>query len=248
MTVDVKGKGLLAMKDLQVGDHVKTGVDQYEPIYMFGHHDSTAKGTFVQLSTAASKLELSTKHLVFVGDKKNAIPAGRVKIGDYLQLENGATTEVRAIKTVTREGLYAPFTLSSGKLLVNGILSSSYVSMQGQDESFHIGEYVTGLSHHEAGHFFTTPLRFLYRLGWNLSNKSGGISAWVPFDLATWVFHQSPTLIMGMLSVVGAAILPFYLLEQILIAPTLSVAAAMCFAAVVMTMMVQSSKTKSKLI
>ena len=58
------------MKDLQVGDLVKTeGQNRaaYEPIYSFAHFERHAKADFLQFSLEGKQLlEVTSEHLVYV--------------------------------------------------------------------------------------------------------------------------------------------------------------------------------------
>jgi Hint module len=101
-TVQVEGKGPVAMKDLQLGEKVLTASHDYEPVYAFGHRHLTQAAKFIQFNDA---LEITGAHLVFVEGKVNPVRADSVKVGDFLQ-----GGEVKSIKTIQRAGVYTPLT------------------------------------------------------------------------------------------------------------------------------------------
>ena len=130
-TVQVQQKGLVAMKDLQMGDFVLTDAasQKYEPVYSFGHYDKNWQADFVQLETAQNSLGLTANHLVYLQGQRSPIRADQVQLGDSIQTSTPASTPVTKISTVQNQGLFMPLT-QSGKIMVNGILASSYVSIQ----------------------------------------------------------------------------------------------------------------------
>jgi hypothetical protein len=78
-------------------------------------------------------LVLSRHHVVFAADARFAIPASLVKVGDELLDAFGAKLSVVSIRAVVaRGGLYAPFT-PSGKIVVDGVMASSFVALGGDD-------------------------------------------------------------------------------------------------------------------
>lgn len=128
-TVDVLGKGPTNMKDVRVGDHVRTASGNFRQVYAFGHHSPDVPAKFLKMSTSEGQsLEVTGKHLVFVGGSDNLIPAEDIQIGDKLQTKAGPTLVVK-IQEIEGVGMYAPFT-TDGTLLVNDIAASSYVSVE----------------------------------------------------------------------------------------------------------------------
>jgi len=127
-TVQVRGKGSVMMKDLQLNDNVLVEGGKYEPVYDFGHYDTSSKQTFVQIHTDVSDkkpIELTDDHFIFVGSE--TVPAGSVKVGDVLSYSQETVTK---ISLVNKEGMYMPLT-PSGKIVVNGQQASTYVSLLG---------------------------------------------------------------------------------------------------------------------
>jgi len=139
MTVDVLGKGAKSMDELVVGDKVLGADGTYTTVYSFGHLDATLQSEFVQIHTSKKQhtpLEMTKDHLLYVYDesaskKAHLIPAGQVKVGDFL-LTSGSEQEsparVESIRKVKRKGIYAPFT-RTGDIVVNGIVASNYVAL-----------------------------------------------------------------------------------------------------------------------
>lgn len=76
-------------------------------------------------------MEATSNHFVFVQNpqgKKEAVPAGTLKVGNILYGPDGAQEVITNIRSVTRDGIYAPFT-PSGTIIVDGIEASSYASL-----------------------------------------------------------------------------------------------------------------------
>jgi len=177
--VQVEDKGLVSMKDLQVGDSILVDDGRYERIYSFGHLDRTRKASFLKLETTSSTIEISANHLLFVEGETNAIPAGQVKIGDNLIHVRGDKSMVTSIENVQRIGLYAPFT-PSGNLIVNNLLASNFVAL---DESQMTVE-IMGIhfNWHWLAHKFEFPHRLVcHYLSYCTSESynEAGISNWV---------------------------------------------------------------------
>ena len=163
-TVQVKQKGLTAMKDLQMGGSVLTDAasQKYEPVYSFGHYDKNWDADFVQLKTAQASLELTANHLVYLNGQSNPVRADMVQIGDVVQTgTTGSNHAVTNISMVQKRGVYLPLT-PSGNIVVNGILSSSYVSIQ--DDAPAIVQHPLlqfWLSEHMLSHLWMAPFRML---------------------------------------------------------------------------------------
>ena len=165
-TVQVKGKGTVSMKNVQVGDYVMSSPQGdtyvYDQVYALGHYDPDTKTEFLQVSTDnGHQVELTKEHLIYLEGKNHPARADSIKIGDVLQSQDAINgVKVIHIKKVQRKGLYAPMT-TSGTLLVDGIKASSYIALQKNT-----AEYVeiqsglsTGLSHHSLVHIVSTPFR-----------------------------------------------------------------------------------------
>jgi hypothetical protein len=211
-TVLVKDKGATLMKNLQVGDLVLVSEDgTYEPVYSFGHRTTTTSGQYMQLHP--SMLELSPDHMVFL-ERKGTVPAGSVQVGDSLI----GGVPVTDIRTVVRKGVFAPFT-PSGRIVVNGVLASSYISFQ-KSPVLMVGQVSTGLSYQWLSHVSLLPHRIVcYHMGICRKERytDTGVSEWLarPLKGFLWFLGQSPLLewlllvplllVIGILAVVEIA-------------------------------------------
>lgn len=229
------------MDQVELGDRVlvgntKEGPGLYEPIYSFGHYDRERHHSYLQISTAhssaASKdhknkratLEITPDHMI-VTNGKGIIPASLIEIGDELLDAKGDRMVAQKISSVSRQGSYAPFT-SSGQLIVDGILVSSYVAFQ--DSGFlTIGGVETPFSFQWLDHSFTFPLRFYCKF-WSTCTTgtytSHGVSSWleIPRRMTLWIFEQNAIVMALVMSIV---VLLGSLLAILEAAPVLVVAA-----------------------
>jgi len=167
-TVQALGKGVIPMTELEVGDKVLTGKEQdrYEPVYGFGHINPDKPAEFLKIFTsnkATAPLEMTGNHMLFVSGKEHPVRADSIKVGDNLRADHGTSTSVTKIQTVTRKGVYAPMT-PSGSIVVNGIVASTYVSMQ--DHAVEYAELSNGakipfFTQETACHMGMSPMRML---------------------------------------------------------------------------------------
>lgn len=142
-------------------DHDSSKSYNYEQVYSFAHYHPTKEVTFLQIYTSTGQkdehdndvdnsdvpLEITPDHLVFLQSDSDSddepIPAGSIQVGDILRTisannDVGEGRRVTHIKTVIRQGLYAPLT-SAGTLVVNnGIVVSTYVDLE---EAVFTGHY-----------------------------------------------------------------------------------------------------------
>lgn len=201
-SVTTRDKGVVPMKEIEVGDWVLSARNGFEPIYSFGHRHETMKATYLRILPFG--LEISGKHMVFTsngdeGRHRRAIPASMLKVGDELFFQNWqeeSKIKITSIQTVQRAGMYAPFT-SSGTIVVNDVVASTYVSFQ-DAEHLHLGGIQTPLTYQWLAHTFQFPHRL-----WCLHQGSGcsrhdesyssdGISMWVyrPLLVTQWLLEQ----------------------------------------------------------
>jgi hypothetical protein len=229
-TVEVEGKGLIPIGQLEIGDNVNVGADSFERVYSFGHYSKTGKYSYLQIYNEDTKpsLEISKDHMLFVENKgkKKSVPASTVKVGDSMVMNSGDVSRVSKVKTVIREGAFAPFTMS-GKIVVNGVVSSSYVSLQGTDTVM-IGGIKTPFAMHFVAHLLTAPLRMMARVGL-LSGEtynSDGLSNWIagPYYLTELLLEQNPFLFGFVFALMAAFSIPFLIVEAFL------ANSALCFA------------------
>ena len=74
------------------------------------------------------------------GSRMDNVPASKVKVGDKVVLDGASTGIVTGIRPVVRQGMYTPLT-TSGRLLVNGVLSSCYVALQRDSIRLEVGSF-----------------------------------------------------------------------------------------------------------
>jgi Hint module len=159
-TLFVLGKGLVAMKDAEVGDMVMTtSDDMFEPLFAFGHRDKHQEATFLKITTDINSLEVTGEHLVYLTGKTHPVRADSIKVGDKLQAGNGSNAIVKEIGLVMKAGLYAPL-VPSGRIRVDGVLASSYIALQDEDkEYFSTFNGLIKIPHDAIAHFYLSPFR-----------------------------------------------------------------------------------------
>ena len=178
--VQTRHKGAVPMEELQVGDEVLVSTGnimgqryQYEPVYAFAHRNPSHKTQFRVL--LPSKLEVTDNHLVAVKGR-GFIPASMIDKGDVLS--DGQ--QITHMTEITRTGIYAPFT-KSGRLIVNGVEVSSYLSL-GLNQTLMIGSVEMPLSFHSLSHTAVTPFRmycrFVLSMGSSCQPRGDGYSPW----------------------------------------------------------------------
>jgi len=134
--------------------------------------------------------------------------AGSIQPGDLLLLPSGGWTKVLSIRNVTSTGLFAPFT-PSGKLVVNGIVASSYIDVEWPLVS---GQWVA--------HTFDMPHRVIcsHFLDWckGETYAPNGVSNWldVPRRLGSWAMGQNSVL-QGFAFVVAVFVLSLLAMAQV---------------------------------
>jgi hypothetical protein len=202
--VSVKdSRGMVAMQDLKLGDHVLVAQNKYEPIYSFGHFDPHVSAQYLQLRTPSTELDISKDHMVFV-DNTGAIPASAVKIGDKVVMASGSVEAVVDIKSVVRKGAFAPFT-PSGTVVVNGVKASSFVSLQESSSVLVIGGVPTGLSYQWLAHTFELPHRVWCSYAGDCTTETyvEGVSVWVSsgHKFALWFLNAKSDMWMAFVSV-----------------------------------------------
>jgi Hint module len=159
-TLFVRGKGSVAMKDVEVGDMVMTtSQETFEPLYAFAHRNKGQEATFLKITTDLNSLEVTEEHLVYIAGKTRPVRADSIKVGDELQAGNGLNAVVKEIVSVIKEGLYAPL-VPSGQILVDGVLASSYIALQEEDnEYFSTFNGLIKIPHDAVVHFYLSPMR-----------------------------------------------------------------------------------------
>ena len=201
-TCEVQGQGQVRMSDIKLGDKVLVQGGKYETVYSFGHLARQVEATYLQFVAAGFVLEISKDHMVFV-EGGRSVPASIVKVGDKLLLTNGNAATVNAIRSVRKQGAYAPFT-ASGTVAVNGVVASSFIAFQ-DSETLKIGDIDTTLSFQFLARTFETPHRMWCQYVSACTEEKytvEGVSLWVdlPHKLALWFLGRNRSA-MALLSV-----------------------------------------------
>lgn len=229
--VQVKNRGHVALKDLQIGDWVRTSTsssdkDQaaFELIYSFGHSNPTLVAEFLQLGLTGQKyhmLQITPDHMLVV-KSYGVVPASTVRVGDeLLDPDNGPAVTVTSIKTVQALGAFAPFT-PSGTIVVNGVVASCFVTLQENQASL-----LPGISHHWMAHSFEFPHRVacyytgLSSLCIDEGYDASGVSMWVsaPLKIGQWLIKQNAVLRTVFLTLIVIALCLFNFLEGCILNP-----------------------------
>lgn len=208
-TVTLEGGKTIPIHDLQINDKVLVQGGSYASVYSFGHRNPTASTKFERLSTKTATIELTSDHMVLVGGI--FVPVSTIQLGDLLS--NGEA--VSSVKTVTRQGVYAPFT-TTGTIVVSKIVSSSFVSLQKDSAYLMIGSAVTlPISWQWMCHTFEFPHRLVANLIGEVYTKDG-ISMWAiaPKIATEWTLKQPAVVIAVILIPLVVALSLLSLVEQ----------------------------------
>eukprot|EP00929_Paragymnodinium_shiwhaense_P094781 TRINITY_DN5556_c0_g1_i1.p1 TRINITY_DN5556_c0_g1~~TRINITY_DN5556_c0_g1_i1.p1 ORF type:complete len:401 (+),score=60.20 TRINITY_DN5556_c0_g1_i1:151-1203(+) len=151
-TVEVKGKGRRALRQLELGEEVLVsrsgGVLAFEPVHGYVHTLREPAAGYVSLEHTYGELRLSANHMLFVTSQDGTTAtkvAGEVQVGDVMALsQDAAVARVLALQdTSDASDMYAPLT-GSGTLIVDGVVASAYAatmhgsfSVQQQHAAFH---------------------------------------------------------------------------------------------------------------
>ena len=237
-----KGVSDVTMDKVSIGDMVLTADNAFEPVYAFGHFNTNKVADFIQIYTKGNKkpLEMTVNHLLFVTNKAYPVTAGSLKVGDFVYSDNSDTPlAINKIKSVvSKDGVYAPLT-PSGTILVDGILASTYVSMQAQNYPNDDGEYprmsngmILPFISQQSGIHMATSLFRMVCMGvtasacgdnpshlsddTNTSNRDG-LVVWADYGIrfATFVQNRSVIVQWFMLIVALVVITPVYTLEVV---------------------------------
>jgi len=173
-TAVVYGKGKVKMQNLSVGDSVLVAPGVYDEVYTIDHHSTTALVDFVVLHTENSKekpLEITARHMVYTSGKESPIPAGSITTSDYIATIDGPA-KVQKISVVTRRGLVNPLT-STGRIVVDGILASTYSSFSESDSDIELLSYKR-FPVHDLIHLAAVPYGWFCTLSTGSSNICNG--------------------------------------------------------------------------
>lgn len=140
--------GPKAMRELRIGDQIQAVGREglgYSAVRSFHHADGEKTGRYLSLTTnSGHRLRVSATHLVYSPPDcaDEAVTAGgvfrfaaRLRLGDCLLVRgpDGSLHQanVTEISVVEEAGVFAPIT-ECGTLLVDGVLASSYASLESQ--------------------------------------------------------------------------------------------------------------------
>lgn len=233
-TVEVQGKGITRMDELEIGDKVSIGDGSYSEVFSFGHFAPNQLVSYlrIKVETIDHPLEISKNHLIYKYDqskKHQSIVAVRyVKIGDFLITDKELPVQVLSIKELRRQGAYAPITVA-GNMLVNGILASNYVDREWMPER------VSGQTMHIIQHGGLVWYRMY--CSWigcqdETYDSRNGFSQWVNFgfQVEDWIHHLNPAVRALVLILAILPVLLFdYCMGSFLISPFLFMAHATPF-------------------
>lgn len=159
----------IAMNHLRAGHTVRVSREnKFSQVFLFSHKEHNGLYDFVQLTTASGhQITLSPSHYMYVNRKLTAARA--VRVGDVLHTIAG-DSPVRVIQSVRERGLFAPHTVHSGDIVVNGVVVSSY----------------TTAVHPRIAQLLLAPIRGIVRMG--LSKEPLGSAFYNGADkLANWL-------------------------------------------------------------
>lgn len=114
----------IKMSELLIGDRVSVGGGKYSQVFMFTHKLPSVRAEFLEITTASGRaIRLTAGHFLPV----NSVyaDAADVVVGDSLELEDGAHSQVTSVQLVSDKGLYNPQTVH-GDIAVNGVRASVY--------------------------------------------------------------------------------------------------------------------------
>jgi len=198
-TVELENGNIASMKNLSIGDRILAKNGIYEPIYSFGHFDTSAnKADFLQIRTAstllAGALEITPNHLIFK-EGNEVIAASSLKVGDKVMMGSGVTEDIVSIQKTTRTGIFAPFT-PSGTIVTNGIQSSCFATIQERRSKIFLsaGGMDLPLTYHQLGLVFEAPHRLYCKFAkCSDTYNAKGMSQWVemPLQGLEWILEQN---------------------------------------------------------
>jgi len=247
--VQVEGQGAIPISQLSIGDSVKTENGAYEQVYSLAHKNEKANAEFLRIFTdqTIKPLEISDHHMVLKANGES-VPSKTIVPGDFLLHESGSHARVTKVTRTTSVGQYAPFTMS-GKIVVDGIISSTFVSLQGTSNLM-IGNIDTGLSHQFIAQSFSAPHRALCRVFMNVckdgeTQNDHGISntvAWYKY-FADSMLNMHPFFLALSLAMLSPVLSLFIAIEWVVTDP-IGAGLAMFFTSAVVVLGSSSANRK----
>lgn len=116
--------GIKRMDELEIGDEVLSAPDVYSKVFMWTHKAPKERSTFVRIFTdAGNNVTMTPSHYLRASGVLK--PAGRVRVGDTVELGVGGEARVVKVDMVDEVGFFNPQT-THGDLVVDGIVTSTY--------------------------------------------------------------------------------------------------------------------------
>lgn len=157
------------MRNIQVGDIVQTGRDEYAGVILLTHNAYDKMGEFVRLETRCGHtVHVSEGHYVPIGER--LIVAGNIQVGDLLHLRNGSVSQVRRIGRVVLRGVHNPQT-ENGWIVVDGVVMSTF----------------TRAIKPAMGMALLVPVKAAFRVGVRWMGRL--LSRWLRLGLDEWSFR-----------------------------------------------------------
>mmetsp|Transcript_10086 Transcript_10086/g.25287 ORF Transcript_10086/g.25287 Transcript_10086/m.25287 type:complete len:460 (-) Transcript_10086:162-1541(-) len=128
--VELRDGSVRRMDELEVGDSVRVGPEEFSDVLFFSHRLFSGVFDFVRLevSGAEQPLVLTKNHYLPVASRSNQlVAAGAVRVGDSVVLASGKTAAVISVAEARAEGLFNPHTVD-GTLVVNGVTTSCFTT------------------------------------------------------------------------------------------------------------------------
>lgn len=166
--VSVQGKGDVPLTNVRTGDMVlvaSQGQLKYEPILSFLHARKNADAalSFVTIMHTKGMIRASASHIMFASTESGWTSklAGEVQVGDRVFVagvlgdtwDGNPSRVLRIQRSSTMSGMYAPLT-SSGTIVVDGVVASTYASPSAQKPL-----------PHQLAHTFLLPVRIYHYFG-----------------------------------------------------------------------------------
>jgi len=240
------------MDQIEIGDLLRDTPVSFAKVFSFGHRNVNRTAQFLQIHVTGLEqpLEMSKEHMVLIRSTKNlqvSQPASLLKVGDELVTALEAVAVVTKVEVVTSKGMFAPFT-TSGFIMVNNVVSSSYVALQ-ESAVLVVGGLATPFSMQWMAHAFNAPHRMVCQyISWNFCQHETytdiGISHWVaqPLIASNWVLDQDWAVMALTFGPCVATLLVFSMVEHLLDNKVALLIAILPWAAYYATRLVSSSK------
>lgn len=123
-TVTLENGKQVRMDEVKIGDSVSVGGGKFSQVFMFTHRINSQSTKFIQLQTASGhSIQLTPGHFIYANGQLKT--ADKIVLGDNLTLGNGGVSNVIAISSMTKSGIYNPQT-THGDIVVDGVRASTF--------------------------------------------------------------------------------------------------------------------------